>query len=153
MTNDFLKLTWEDYFKLCDSLVEQVKNEGYTDIIAISRGGLIPAQYLAYKLDIKRVHVFGVSSYKGQTQDRFEIYQEIDTHFSDKNKVLIVDDIADTGKTLYYCLDYYSVKLYYAQKVHICSLHYKPQNSIIKPEYYAQTVENNTWVVYPYDNK
>lgn len=144
-------LNWNDYFKLCDQLTEQIKDKGFTDIIAISRGGLIPAQYIAYKLNIKKIHSFGVSSYKGTKQESFSIYQTIDENFQDKDKILIIDDIADSGKTLQFCLDFFSMKFFYAGIVNIGALHYKPEKSIVKPDYYSQTVDNTDWIVYPYD--
>jgi len=73
----------------------------YDCIIGIGRGGLIPAVMLGYKLDLK-VYNLGISSYKGKTQtSSFTVYQ--DFHFDDLSKgskVLIVDDICDSGNTI-----------------------------------------------------
>jgi len=73
----------------------------YDCIIGIGRGGLIPAAMLGYKLDLK-VYNLGISSYKGKTQtSSFTVYQ--DFHFDDLSKgsrVLIVDDICDSGNTI-----------------------------------------------------
>lgn len=73
----------------------------YDCIIGIGRGGLIPAAMLGYKLDLK-VYNLGISSYKGKTQtSSFTVYQ--DFYFDDLSKgsrVLIVDDICDSGNTI-----------------------------------------------------
>lgn len=145
-------LTWEEYFKLCNNLVEQMKDVGFTDIIAIARGGLIPAQYIAYKLNIKRIYTAGISSYKEKTQTDFVIYQGMDGIFDNNSKVLIIDDIADSGKTIQLLQEVYAFKLYFANIVKVCTLQYKPKKSVVTPNYYAQAVENNDWIVYPYDN-
>jgi hypoxanthine phosphoribosyltransferase len=149
-----LILTWDDYFKLCDSLVEQVKDVGFTDIVAISRGGLIPSQYIAYKLGIKRIHNFGIQSYSDNNTQLDEklviIYQGVTTVFDRDNKVLIVDDIADTGRTLKWCQELQPL-LDGAAIKKTATLQYKPETSQIRPDYFAQAVERSQWVVYPYD--
>jgi len=72
----------------------------YDCIIGVGKGGLIPAVMLGYKLDLK-VYNLGISSYKGKTQSSsFTVYQ--DFYFDDLSegaKVLIVDDICDSGNT------------------------------------------------------
>ena len=148
--NKKLILSWDDYFKLCDKLVHQLKDAQITDIIAIARGGLIPAQYLAYKLNIKRIHSFGIISYSDDDKPLpdadMRIYQTLGSYdFQGKRRALIVDDIADTGRTIKRCLmDFPAAR--------VCTLYYKPTKSIIEPEYFAQTVENDTWIVFPYEH-
>lgn len=150
-----LFVTWEEYFKLCDNLVEQIKAAPlpYTDIVAIARGGFIPAQYLAYKLNIKRIYNYGMISYSDDnirlTGKNIETYQiPRDGDFPNLRRLLVVDDIADSGKSLYRaCQDLYWANPSMATTA---TLHYK-LHSIFTPKYYAQEVPNDCWVVYPYD--
>jgi xanthine phosphoribosyltransferase len=149
-----LTLTWCDYFKLCDILIGKLAGNKFTDIVAISRGGLIPAQYIAYKLDIPRVHNFGVSSYSKENvrlhDDKVVVYQKVTMHFNENHHVLVIDDIADTGKTIKKCLGAHWM-FAAAANVKLSALHYKLDKSVIKPDYYAQIVDANTWIEYPYD--
>ena len=147
--NKKLILSWDDYFKLCDKLVHQLKNACITDIIAIARGGLIPAQYLAYKLNVKQIHSFGIITYSGDDKPlsdaNIQLYQAPALSVCKSiYTTLIVDDIADSGRTLSRCMRVYPAR--------VCTLYYKPTKSIIKPNYFAQTIENDTWVTFPYDN-
>jgi uncharacterized protein len=143
-------ITWDDYFNCCDDLVSKIGySNKYSAILAVARGGLIPAQYLAYKLGIKRVYNFGVISYADNNQmlknEDINIYQSpamnSDIH---NNKILIVDDIADSGRTLKI------VKSLYINS-DICVLFYKANKSIVKPDYYSQIAKNNSWIQFPYD--
>lgn len=150
-----LFVTWEEYFKLCDNLVEQIKKVAipYTDIVAIARGGLIPAQYLAYKLNIKQVYNYGIITYTTDNKKRSEnyIYQKavpLEGGLRPIKRILIVDDIADSGKTVDHV--YWDLRLAQPEDISVCTLHYKP-HSIFTPKYYAQEVSNDRWVVYPYD--
>lgn len=149
-----LILTWDEYFKLCDNLVEQSIHIGFTDIVAIARGGFLPAQYIAYKMNVKRIHNFGMSSYsdtdKKLNDEEVKIYQCILTPFTKEQRVLIVDDIADSGRTLETCIRLQANEFGHAKILDIATLHYKSR-SLIKPNYFAQKVESNVWVVYPYD--
>ncbi len=148
-------VSWDEYFKLCSQIVHQLKGREITDIIGISRGGLIPAQYIAYQHGIRRIHNYGVSSYtddnKRLSDSKVNIYQNITTPFYKEHSILIVDDIADTGKTIEQLLkrhNYFSN----ARNIFIATLHYKPRKSIVRPDFFGQEVDNDTWIQYPYDN-
>jgi hypoxanthine phosphoribosyltransferase len=150
-----LVLTWDEYFKLCDDLVKQIKNDRITDIVSISRGGLIPAQYIAYKSRIRRVHNVGMITYSDMNHTQFEesdtvIYQKVTELFDRSHRILIIDDIADSGKTIHKCKMHHP-SFNDAEFVKVCTLQYKPKSSIVKPDYYAQVIDDDTWIVYPYD--
>lgn len=148
-----LVLHWENYFDLCDILVKNLKNHNFTDIIGIARGGLLPAQYLGYKLKVKRVHSFGISSYSGDNKRLSDsdvvIYQNTSAEFNKDSKILIVDDIADSGRTLQSCK--YIQDLSCAGVVNTATLLYKPESSMVCPDFFAQVVDAKVWVIFPYD--
>ena len=154
-TTDSKKLyvPWADYIKMISDLAFQMKDEKFTDIIGISRGGLIPAQLIAYQLNVRRVHCFGISSYS-ETNERLtgndvNIYQRITVKFNKDCNILIVDDVADSGLTFKRCVAFH-YDFESANKYKLCALHYKPC-SVIKPDYFAQEVPAETWITYPYD--
>lgn len=154
MGNTIQQISWTRYFELCDQLVKQMKESQITDIIGISRGGLLPAQYLAYQLGVRRIHNYGVSSYSDNNErlsdSDINIYQNVTTPFYKEHNVLIVDDIADTGKTITQLLKRHN---YFANagKILVATLHYKPKKSIICPDFFGEAVGNDIWIQYPYE--
>ena len=145
-----LILTWDEYFKYCDILVSKIGySNKYSAILAVARGGLIPAQYIAYKLNIRRIYNFGVITYADNNQilkdEDITLYQSPAMNSDIHNyKILIVDDIADSGRTLKIITSMYN-------NSDVCTIFYKPNKSIVKPDYYGQTIDNDTWVEFPYD--
>ena len=116
-------LTWDDVYALLDKIHEQTKGE-IDYVTGIPRGGIILAVMYSHRFNIK--------------------YMEyISNHYP---KLLILDDIADTGDTL--------VEL--KQKTpnpKTATLHYK-NSSKIKPDFYGQEVDDDFgWVVYPWEKK
>ncbi len=156
MENKKLILSWGDYFKLCDNLVQQTKDGKFTDIIGISRGGLMPAQYIAYKLGIRRVHSFGMYSYTEDERRMGDsdtcIYQSPSMKFDPGDRVLIVDDVADTGKTIRACLEYVHSVFRINPPMYVCTLHFKEGKSTVTPEYFAEKVDPTCWIQYPYES-
>ena len=90
---------------------------------------------LAAKIDIAPEFIAGIP--RGGAIIPYIELNEIQ-HFP-KEDVLIVDDIADSGVTLSHYIGYKTA-----------TLHYKPQ-SIIKPSYYVETIDNDMWIVYPFE--
>ena len=114
-------LTWDDINKLLDSIHEKCK--GKIDYVyGIPRGGTI--------LAIMYSHRFGI-----------EYMHQISNHYP---RLLVIDDIADSGKTFKDLEKDFSIPKYAA-------LHYK-NTSVFKPEFYAQEIsEDFGWVVYPWE--
>jgi len=68
-------------------------------ILALARGGMIGAQLLGYALDIRNIKLLRVASYDGEAQ-RETVSIEDRCDLRNARRVLIVDDIVDSGKTL-----------------------------------------------------
>ncbi len=60
-----------------------------------------------------------------------------------KNKILIIDDLLDTGITL---------QKFYNLKFDIAVLYYKLRSTVIPTYYVQQIISNDQWIVFPYDN-
>ena len=148
-------VTWEQYFELCYNIIQQIKDQGITDIIGIARGGLIPAQYIAYSLDIERVHSCGIQTYtpdhKKMSNTFKELYQKVDVSDWKNRNILILDDIADTGDTFQIFLDNHYFSPESNNKIYTAALHYKQKKCHFGLNYWAEDIASDTWVVYPYD--
>ncbi|MCW2810792.1 MAG: phosphoribosyltransferase [Friedmanniella sp.] len=98
-------LTWETYGTGIRALAQTVADSGFEPdvVLGISRGGLIPAGSLAYALDCKNLFTISVEFYTG-VDSRLDVPVMLppflNAHDLDEASVLIVDDVADTGRTL-----------------------------------------------------
>ena len=93
-------IDWNSFYQDVKLLAQKIKATGeFNKIIAISRGGLLPAGILAYELDIRNSQAINISSYDNNERredDKIELdcnVGEVDDH------TLIVDDLSDTGRT------------------------------------------------------
>lgn len=94
-----LYISWDEFHRHTRELAQKLKANNYSKIVAVSRGGLLPAGILAYELNIRNVEVINMSSYDGETQRQDkDITVKADIGTMDE-QTLIVDDISDTGKT------------------------------------------------------
>ncbi len=152
MSND-KSLDWGYIKCLCDEVVEKIncQNDKVSNIIAVSRGGLIPATILSHMLDVDRLYCVGMKSYKGKSKvGEPSIYQGISgamlwTMRSSTGCTLIVDDICDTGDTFKYIKNTIIDKL---DNTRFVSLILKPKSKFT-PRYYGE--KSHKWIVYPWE--
>lgn len=98
-------ITWEVFHADAKQLARHIKNGGlkYNCILAVSRGGLTLAHVLAIELDIKKVLTICISSYSSKQRTRLKpIYSPGLTDIAIQKRVLLVDDLADSGKSINY---------------------------------------------------
>ena len=98
-------LDWSNYGIACRALATLVADDGYRPdiILAIARGGLFVAGSLGYALSVKNLYVMNVEYYTG-VDERLDVPvllpPYVDVVDLRDTKVLIADDVADTGHTL-----------------------------------------------------
>jgi hypoxanthine phosphoribosyltransferase len=98
-------LTWDTFGVASRELAQTIADDGFRPdvILAIARGGLFVAGALGYALSVKNLHLMNVEFYNGvgSTLDMPVMLPPVPSavDFSEK-KVLIADDVADTGKTI-----------------------------------------------------
>src|SRR6201981_899917 len=106
-------LTWEAFGDASQELARAVAADGFPPrlILAIARGGMFVAGALGYALSVKNLHLMNVEFYNGvgSTLDMPVMLPPVPSavDFSAK-KVLIADDVADTGRTLELVHDFVS---------------------------------------------
>ena len=98
-------LSWQQFGDASRELAQQIVNSGWMPdlIVAIARGGLIPAGALSYALGVKAIGTMNLEFYTGlgETLDEPQVLPPLmDVSAMDGKKVLVVDDVADSGKTL-----------------------------------------------------
>lgn len=143
-----LDLTWEDLDNLIARLAERVGRD-HDVVLAITRGGLVPAGMLAYRLDLREILVAGAIFYlpDGGTHEAPVIGHFPEAELLVGRRVLVVDEVWETGETMTEVLA--RVRAAGGNPVSAV-IHYKPGRSRVAgaPDHYADTVHG--WVTYPY---
>ncbi|HKF33031.1 MAG TPA: phosphoribosyltransferase [Jatrophihabitantaceae bacterium] len=142
-------LTWVDFGRSCRDLARRIHTGGYRPdlILAIARGGLFPAGGLGYALDVKNLHVINVEFYTG-VDERLPmpvvlppVPQLVDLSGA---RVLIADDVADTGATLRLVKDFCAQHVAEVR----CAVIYEKPRSIVKCEYVWRRTD--LWIDFPW---
>ncbi len=143
-------VTWEDLEQLVARLADILASEAKPDVVlAISRGGLVPAGMLGYRLGWRDMLLAAVVVYDDEQGFRghAEFLQFPADEHLDGRRVLIVDEVWDSGTTIAAV----SERVRAAGGTPITAvLHYKPGRSRVNlvPDHYV--VETDAWVVYPF---
>ena len=149
MAIEQLRMSWDELGSGAKALAEQVAADGFRPdfVLGISRGGLLVAGALAYALGIKNTFTMSVEFYTG-VDERLElpmilppVPDLVDLH---EARVLIVDDVADTGQTLVLVKDFLEGKV---GEVRIAVLYEKPR-STVRCEYVWERTDR--WIVFPW---
>ncbi|UCE28660.1 MAG: phosphoribosyltransferase [Candidatus Bathyarchaeota archaeon] len=143
--------TWEQVYEMLLSLASKIRKDQFQPdvILGISRGGWPPARVLSDLLENPELANAKTEFYMGVAETKGEptITQPVSVSVRDK-KVLVVDEIADTGKSLR--LMRLHLKEQGATKIRIATIYYKPW-SVVTPDYYER--ESSAWVVFPWERK
>jgi hypoxanthine phosphoribosyltransferase len=143
-------VTWEDLERLVGALADRLAAEPKPDVVlAISRGGLVPAGMLGYQLGWRDMLLAAVVVYDDEHGFRghAEFLQfPADEHLRGK-RVVIVDEVWDSGTTIAAVSE--RVQAAGGQPI-TAVLHYKPARSRVDlvPDHFV--VETDAWVVYPF---
>ena len=118
-------------------------------LVGISRGGWVPARVLSDLLDNPYVTSVGAEFYVGvyETNREPRLTQPIPISVFDK-KVLLVDDVVDTGKSAVMIKDHLLREG--VKEIMILTLYFKPW-SIVRPDFYSK--ETSDWIVFPWEVK
>lgn len=133
------------------SLARKIADSGFAPdvIVGVSRGGWIPARVLCDLLSVPVLASVGVEFYTGvgESKDQPRLTQPLSAAVSNK-MVLLVDEIADTGKSLKLAKEH--VIKEGAKEVRTVTLYTKPQ-STIEPDYHEK--KTYSWIVFPWETK
>ena len=146
------KLSWEQTEEAVDQLANRIKISGFKPdyVIGITTGGLIPLYFLAKKLDVDSILTVSATSYEGDEQKTLRItyLPEIDLR---GKRVLLVDEIADTGNSLKAVSDAV-VSKYGVGELKTATLAVNKDRCKFYPDYYVLT-EQGEWLVFPWEKE
>ena len=117
---------------------------GWKAVVAITRGGMIPAMIVSRELDIRVVDTISVRSYSHQSQAEARVTQSPQAELmGDGTGILVIDDLVDTGRTLELVRRLYP-------KAHFATVYAKPSGRPMVDSYITE-VSQDTWIFFPWD--
>jgi hypothetical protein len=142
-------LTWADFGPACRELAALVAADGYRPeiVVSIARGGLLPAGALSYALNVKNVHVMNVEFYTGVDQrlDMPVVLPPVPNVVDLTGaRVLVADDVADTGETLRLVRDFCRDHVAEVR----CAVIYQKPHSLVDCEYVWRRTDR--WIDFPW---
>lgn len=140
------KFSWEDIHSLTTNIA---KNVTAPDVVfSLGKGGSIPGVILAEIFNVDNINL-GYRSYTDRNRSGIVTYQTIDnTDPYVSKRILLVDDIADTGNTLKFALNYFKEKK--LDKISVSTIFFK-ERSLIRPDFYSKQVDNEDWIIFPWE--
>jgi len=148
---DFEVPSWDEIYEMLLALADIIKKDSFSPdvIIGVSRGGWPPARVMSDLLGNVELANIRVEFYRGvaETEDEPVITQPLSMSVEGR-KVLIMDDVADTGRSLRLVRDHVEKKK--ANVIKIATIYYKPWSTIV-PDYYVRVTRR--WIVFPWERK
>ena len=149
MSEERETLTWDGFGAASRDLAREILGDGFVPevVVAIARGGLLPAGAIAYGLGVKNCGALNVEFYTGigTVLDAPEVLRPaLDTEYLGGRKVLHVDDVADSGRTLALAVAMLRERGAAMRSVVI----YTKPTTIIQPDYSWK--ETSLWIDFPW---
>ncbi len=137
----YFPVSWEEMHRDARALSWRLaEHSPWRGIVAVARGGLVPAQIVARELEIRLIDTICVSSYDHQLQRDPEILKSIE---GTGEGWLIVDDLVDTGRTARVVRDL-------LPKAHFATVYAKPAGRPLVDTFITE-VSQDTWIFFPWD--
>ncbi len=144
---------WEEFHRNARALSLRLLQLGpWKGIVAITRGGLVPAGIIARELDIRFIDTLCISSYQQEnvattlSTDDAKVQGELQLLKSvsgDGDGMLLIDDLVDTGKTARFARGL-------LPKAHFATLYAKPSGKPLVDTFITE-VSQDTWIRFPWD--
>ncbi len=139
-------VSWEELHRdtriLCQALIDSGRS--WRGLIAITRGGLIPAAIVARELDIRLVDTVCAVSYAGEEgRNQTDDVRVLKQPAGDGDGMLLIDDLVDTGQTA-------SVIRKMLPKAFFATVYAKPEGRALV-DLCVREVTQDTWIRFPWD--
>ncbi len=134
-------VTWDELHRHARALAWRLLDLGpWQGIIAVTRGGLVPAAIVARELDIRLIDTVCVASYDDRDHGKITVLKPL---AGDGAGWLIIDDLVDTG---------YTAQAVRAMlpKAHFATVYAKPAGRPLVDTFITE-VSQDTWILFPWD--
>ena len=136
-------VSWEEIHRNSKALAWRLSElKPYKGIIAVTRGGLVPAAIVARELDIRLIDTFCVLSKKKKTKGDIKVLKESSVANNGEGW-LIVDDLVDTGETI-------KAIRSSLPNAHYATVYAKPSGRE-QVDTFITEVSQDTWIYFPWD--
>jgi hypoxanthine phosphoribosyltransferase len=152
---EHLWVSWDVYHQAIEQLAKQVHASGweFDHILCLARGGLRPGDVFSRLLK-RPLAILSTSSYRedyGMQRGTLDIAPHITTtHHPIQGRVLLMDDLVDSGITLQQVQQYLIAHYPAITELKTAVIWFK-SSSVITPDYYHQYLENHTWIHQPFE--
>jgi hypoxanthine phosphoribosyltransferase len=143
------RLGWAEFGEAARELARAVVDDGYRPdlILSVARGGLLVGAALGYALDVKNTWTMNVEFYTG-VDERLDVPMILppvpDLVDLESARMLIADDVADTGETLHLVKDFCAGKVGDVR----CAVLYEKPHSTVRCEYVWR--RTGLWIDFPW---
>ncbi len=146
---EFFSPTWDDIEEQIFRIARKMATESfYPDVIvAILTGGVIPAKLFADILNMKNIKYIDIKFYRDVNQTESKpVIRAVYVNDLENKKVLVVDDVSDTGETLEAVTNV--ISMFSPRLIRTATLYVKPWSRKI-PDYFGEQV--GKWIIFPWD--
>ena len=149
MSDERERLSWAEFGVASRALAGQIVDDGYDPdvVLSIARGGMLVGAALGYALDVKNTWTMNVEFYTG-VDERLDVPMILppvpELVDLQAERMLIADDVADTGETLRLVKDFCAGKVAEVR----CAVLYEKSRSIVRCEYVWRRTD--LWIDFPW---
>lgn len=143
-------VSWDQLHRDARALAWRLDGEGpgeggsWRAVVAITRGGMVPAMIVAREIDIRTIDTISVKSYLKGSQGELAVLKSPDPALMGNGEgILVVDDLVDSGRTLELVRRLYP-------KAHCATVYAKPKGKPMVQTYVTE-VSQDTWIFFPWD--
>jgi xanthine phosphoribosyltransferase len=141
-------VSWDQFHRDARALAWRLAASGPFDaLVAVTRGGLVPAAIVARELDVRVIETVSIVSYHDyKTQGGLKVLKPIAsgiTHMNQGARILVIDDLVDTGATA-------KVVREMLPKAHYATIYAKPLGRPLVDTFITE-VSQDTWIYFPWD--
>ncbi|MDE2335469.1 MAG: xanthine phosphoribosyltransferase [Rhodospirillales bacterium] len=145
MAERYYAVTWDQLHRDARALAWRLMGSGpFRGIVAITRGGLIPAAIVARELEIRLIESVSVVTYDEEAKGEPRVTKP-PVAAGDGEGFLIVDDLVDTGTTA-------RIVRGLLPKAHFAAVYAKPAGKPLVDTFITE-VSQDTWILFPWDTE
>ncbi len=138
-------VSWDEFHRDCRVLARRLKALGpFTALVAVTRGGLVPAGIVARELGIRAIETISIVSYgEGDRRGAVRVIKGLGPGLATGRGVLVVDDLVDSGETA-------RVVRGLLPDAHLATVYAKPAGRPLV-DTFVDEVAQDTWIHFPWD--
>ncbi|WP_421707784.1 xanthine phosphoribosyltransferase [Algihabitans sp.] len=147
MTGRTFPVSWWELHRDAKALAWRLMDKSdrtgpFKGVIAVARGGMVPATIVARELELRLVDTLCIASYDDRAKGEIQVLKSID---GDGTGWVIVDDLVDTGATARAVREL-------LPKAHFATVYAKPEGRPTVDTFVTE-VSQDTWILFPWDSE